>query len=79
MAKTVPDQVGGNKHYDNMKLEPIQVIESMGEEFLEGFCLGNAIKYTMRYKAKNGLEDLRKAKWYTDYWANYLENKGKSK
>jgi hypothetical protein len=74
----VPDQVGEHSHYDNMKLEPIQVIETMGEDQLEGFCLGNALKYTMRAKAKNGIEDLQKAQWYLKYWEDYLARKSKN-
>ena len=31
-----------------------------------GWCEGNIIKYVIRYKAKNGLEDLEKAKWYLE-------------
>jgi hypothetical protein len=27
---------------------------------------GNLVKYVTRYKFKNGLEDLLKAKWYLD-------------
>ena len=27
---------------------------------------GNIIKYTTRYKFKNGIEDLKKAKWYLE-------------
>jgi hypothetical protein len=30
------------------------------------FCVGNAIKYLWRSDHKNGLEDLRKARWYID-------------
>jgi hypothetical protein len=33
-----------------------------GMDFLEG----NIIKYVTRYKDKNGIEDLKKAKWYLD-------------
>ena len=31
-----------------------------------GFAQGNVIKYVTRYKEKNGLEDLMKARWYLD-------------
>jgi hypothetical protein len=31
---------------------------------LLSFRLGNAVKYVLRHKAKNGVEDLRKAQWY---------------
>lgn len=30
------------------------------------FCIGNAIKYLWRSDLKNGLEDLKKARWYID-------------
>jgi hypothetical protein len=29
-----------------------------------GFHAGNVVKYVARYKAKGGLEDLKKAAWY---------------
>ena len=33
---------------------------------MESYLLGNIIKYISRYKHKNGVQDLRKAKWYLD-------------
>lgn len=33
----------------------------------EAFCTGNAIKYLWRWKAKNGVQDLLKARQYIDY------------
>ena len=57
MSEKTPEQVGGDKHYDNMQYEPIEIIEEMGSEFLRGFCLGNVIKYKMRAPYKNGEED----------------------
>ena len=35
-------------------------------EYDMNFLEGNIIKYVTRYKEKNGLEDLIKAKWYLD-------------
>jgi len=32
----------------------------------EGFYIANVLKYTSRYKNKNGLEDLKKARFYID-------------
>ena len=40
-----------------------------------GWCEGNIIKYVTRYKAKNGLEDLKKAKWYLEKLIEKLEGK----
>ena len=33
-------------------------------EYEMGFLEGNIVKYIVRYKHKNGLEDLKKAEWY---------------
>jgi len=52
-------QVGGG-HYKNMKIQPIEYTLANGL----GFCEGNVIKYISRYKSKNGIEDLEKAKHY---------------
>ena len=35
-------------------------------EYEMGFLEGNIVKYIARYKSKNGLEDLKKAKWYLE-------------
>lgn len=50
------------KHYDKYAIQPIDFITKNGLGFLEG----NVIKYVVRYKDKNGLEDLLKAKSYLD-------------
>lgn len=51
------DQIGGN-HYLKMKIQPIEYILANDLRFLEG----NVVKYVSRYKLKNGVEDLKKAK-----------------
>lgn len=55
-------QVGGD-HYEKMSLQPWEVIRLAELDFWEG----NIIKYLMRYRKKNGLEDLKKARHYLDY------------
>ena len=55
-------QVGGD-HYSKMAIQPWEVIQRGDLDFWEG----NVIKYVMRYRAKNGLEDLKKARHYLDY------------
>jgi hypothetical protein len=52
-------QVGGN-HYKSMKFQPIEFI--LANDL--GFCEGNIIKYTCRYKQKGGVEDLEKVVHY---------------
>jgi hypothetical protein len=49
-------------HYaiDEGVIECIDYIESHAFDFLEG----NVIKYVTRYQHKNGVEDLKKARWY---------------
>lgn len=54
-------EVGGT-HYKDMPIQPIEFITKNGL----GFCVGNVIKYVCRYKAKNGKEDLLKARHYID-------------
>ncbi len=49
----------------NYYKEGIQVTDFILSYNME-WCEGNIIKYVTRYKAKNGLEDLKKAKWYLD-------------
>ena len=44
------------------------LMEHIKKEIVEhlGFLYGNIIKYLWRYKHKNGIEDLQKARWYLD-------------
>lgn len=51
-----------NPFYYKGKIECIEVIEQLEASF----CIGNVIKYLWRWKGKNGIEDLRKAKWYLE-------------
>lgn len=54
-------QVGGG-HYAKFKIQPTEFIHANNVPFIEG----NIIKYVMRHREKNGVEDLRKAKHYID-------------
>ena len=49
-------------HYARWKLQPLEFIAVNGLDFVSG----NVIKYVMRHDAKNGVEDLRKARAYLD-------------
>lgn len=54
-------------HYKEGGMEPIEYMRmKMTKEQLEGFCLGNVLKYVSRYQHKNGIEDLKKAHWYLE-------------
>ena len=61
------DNVNSPSHYLG-KVECIDCIESAtaGLNGIEAVCTGNAIKYLYRWKKKNGITDLKKAKWYID-------------
>ena len=50
------------QHYKVGNIEVIDFIEDQAMDYREG----NIIKYVSRYKYKNGLEDLQKARWYLD-------------
>jgi Protein of unknwon function (DUF3310) len=50
------------QHYKQMKIEPLQYIE----ENRLGFHEGNIIKYVSRWRQKDGLDDLKKAKFYIE-------------
>lgn len=71
MANSLENQVGGS-HYKDMSIQPIEYIIANKLGYIEG----NIIKYISRYKSKNGLEDLKKAKHYLDILIeSYTEGK----
>lgn len=53
-------------HYNRGNMECIDALPHIldGLDGMGGFYIGNFIKYIWRWKGKNGLEDLNKAKWY---------------
>ncbi|MBO9597129.1 MAG: DUF3310 domain-containing protein [Cohnella sp.] len=69
------DTVNRPAHYTAGKVECIDAIESATEglQGIEAVCTGNVIKYAWRWKLKNGVEDLHKARWYLDKLIRRLE------
>lgn len=61
-------QVGG-AHYKDFAIQPTEYIVKNKLNFVEG----NIVKYVTRYKKKNGLEDLYKARHYLDILIDSLE------
>jgi hypothetical protein len=59
MSEILDTQIGGS-HYKRHKIQPIDFIYDNEIGFIEG----NIIKYVIRHKHKNGLEDLKKALHY---------------
>lgn len=59
--KAADCQIGGS-HYRDMAIQPFEYIHANGITFAEG-CI---IKYVSRWRDKNGVEDLRKARHFLD-------------
>lgn len=69
------DAVNHPSHYNQGKVECIDALESatINKQGIEAVCVANVIKYLWRYESKNGLEDVKKAKWYLDRLIKELE------
>ena len=61
-----------NPDYYTKGIETTDYIISHSMNYLEG----NLVKYVTRYKFKNGLEDLLKARWYLDRLIKDYNEKG---
>jgi hypothetical protein len=80
MREQVSYKLGGVKHDEttrtsdpvnpsHYKQGPIECIEAIKAALRGGFTAylwGNILKYTWRWPSKNGIEDLKKARWYLD-------------
>jgi hypothetical protein len=70
------DMVNHPPHYQSKNgLEAIDVIEAFTADLKgpEATNTGNVIKYILRWKGKNGLQDLQKARWYLERLINHVE------
>lgn len=54
-------QVDGS-HYKDLAIQPVEYIHANGL----GFCEGSVVKYVTRWRAKNGIADLKKARHFLD-------------
>ena len=61
----------GGDHYAKHEMQPIDIIDAYDLNFYEG----NALKYLLRYKDKNGVEDLKKAAHYIQMLIEREENR----
>ena len=66
-SKKEGDDVSSPFHYNSGNIECIDAIKAVSskEEF-EGYLRANVLKYIWRYRYKDNIKDLRKAKWYLD-------------
>lgn len=62
------DVVNHPAHYTSGGVECIDAIDSAvtGLEGYQAVYTAQVIKYVYRWKKKNGIEDLKKARWYLD-------------
>lgn len=70
------DNIKKPSHYQGRHgMEAIAVVKNFAAcpEHEEGFYWGNAVKYLLRYHAKNGVEDLKKARQNLDWLIEKLE------
>lgn len=76
VADKVNDAVNHPSHYTQGAIETIDYMESaLTAEEIRGGYKFNILKYVSREQHKNGLEDLKKAKWYLDRLITYLEKR----
>jgi hypothetical protein len=73
LLSSLSDQVGGS-HYKEFVIQPVEFCFVNKIPYLEA----TAIKYLCRWRKKNGLEDLLKAKHFIDLLIELEESYGKS-
>ena len=73
---TAHDPVNHPIHYNQGGIECIDAIKAatVGKKGIEAVCVANAIKYLWRYEETNGIEDVKKARWYIDRLIQELES-----
>ena len=75
MYESTDKMVSHPSHYQSETgLEVIDVIEAFTFDLkgIEATDTGNVLKYMCRWKNKNGLQDLEKAKWYLDHLIDHV-------
>ena len=80
MDENVPDMVNHPQHYTQGDIECIDALKAatVGKRGIEAVCVANVIKYLWRYEEKNGIEDVRKAKFYIERLLKELEESQQS-
>lgn len=76
MYESKDAMVSHPSHYQSESgLEVIDVIEAFTSDLMgiEATDTGNVLKYMCRWKKKNGLQDLEKAKWYLQHLIDHIE------
>ena len=61
MSRALDHQEGGT-HYKKLVIQPVEYCHKNGL----GFCESSVVKYVTRWRDKNGIADLRKARHFVD-------------
>ena len=71
----ISDSVNHPNHYTQGGIECINALEAatVGKKGIEAVCVANVMKYLWRYEEKNGIEDVKKARWYLDRLISHLD------
>ena len=64
LFEPIKDNVNHPSHYQHGGKETIETIKDTLASGFNSYLEGNIIKYISRYKFKNGVEDLKKARFY---------------
>lgn len=70
MSESSLDKQVAGSHYKDLPIQPVEYIYANAIGYFEG----NVIKYVSRWRAKNGIADLEKAKHYIELLIE-LENR----
>ncbi len=71
MTNALEKQEGGD-HYKGYSIQPIEYIHANNIPFAEG----SVIKYVTRWRDKNGIKDLEKARHYIDLLIQLEQREG---
>jgi hypothetical protein len=69
------DIINHPSHYTQGSIECIDAIAEATKHLrgIEATDTGNILKYMWRWNNKNGIEDLRKARWYLNHLISHVE------
>lgn len=79
VSKNEEDVVNQPNHYADTKYECREVASEIFKDLkgIEAIDTFNVFKYIWRWKKKNGLQDLEKAKNYLDHLINFIKQADK--
>ncbi|EAC4290209.1 DUF3310 domain-containing protein [Listeria monocytogenes] len=71
--KDASDNVNNPAHYTSGGIETLDYIKAKVSDY-PSYAVGNILKYVSRYEHKNGIEDLKKARFYLNDLIKELES-----